>query len=313
MSAVAAPPPPPPPGGGSGKGPGHNSPGSSKGSRSTDPRNRGDGSSAKNAYWTQSLWNNPDQAQYVVNHRGLQPPYQWVRCTQGEARYDFDAGFPVYRVQGDRARVITSMANRKSMERARGDPFHDQFRGIEQEERDRVARHESVGNEEEIMEDLDEEYEGQDPSPFDTAMSSSRMGKPNHIRLLNSTEVNLIGPGSFSGNGSRDQTPVLGAPFTPHRRGTNTVVSSPLSPTGHSRSGASPQGQGFGSSPRGQELGSSTHNPSFGSSPRGPAFGSSPRGRGQTPSPHSGVPASSPRGSGSSSSPRDRRSGGSGS
>ncbi|KAH5488631.1 hypothetical protein HBI52_233020 [Parastagonospora nodorum] len=207
MSAVAAPPPPPPPGGGSGKGPGHNSPGSSKGSRSTDPRNRGDGSSAKNAYWTQSLWNNPDQAQYVVNHRGLQPPYQWVRCTQGEARYDFDAGFPVYRVQGDRARVITSMANRKSMERARGDPFHDQFRGIEQEERDRVARHESVGNEEEIMEDLDEEYEDQDPSPFDTAMSPSRMG-------------------SFSGNGSRDQTPVLGAPFTPRRRGTNMVVSS---------------------------------------------------------------------------------------
>lgn len=58
----------------------------------------------------------------------------------------------MYRVQGDRARILTSMVNKAAMERARGDRFYEQFRSIEQEERDRVARHESVGNEEEIME-----------------------------------------------------------------------------------------------------------------------------------------------------------------
>jgi len=43
--------------------------------------------------------------------------------------------------------------------------LYEQFHGIELEAATQT------------LTDLDEEYEGQDPSPFDTAMAPSRMGK----------------------------------------------------------------------------------------------------------------------------------------
>jgi hypothetical protein len=98
------------------------------------------------------LWSNPNQAHYLVNRGRMQPPYQWVRCTQGEARYDFDTGHPIYRIVNGTARRIGTVTNQDALNRARGDPFYDHFRQIEQEERDRVSRHEPIGYEEDIIE-----------------------------------------------------------------------------------------------------------------------------------------------------------------
>jgi hypothetical protein len=89
----------------------------------------------------------------------MQPPYQWVHWTQGEACYDFDTGYPIYRIVNGTARRIGTVINQQAMNSTRGDPFYDHFRQIEQEERDRVGCHESVGYEEDIIEgDWSQQY-----------------------------------------------------------------------------------------------------------------------------------------------------------
>jgi hypothetical protein len=59
---------------------------------------RGDGAFAKTAFWSTPLWNNPNQTQYLVFLRTMQAPDRWTRCTEGEARYDADAGFAISHV-----------------------------------------------------------------------------------------------------------------------------------------------------------------------------------------------------------------------
>jgi hypothetical protein len=98
------------------------------------------------------LWNDPDQTQYLVFRRTMQAPNRWTRCTEGEARYDADAGFSVYRVEGPNARRVNLLVGETP--RARGEAFYHTFREIEQEERDRVARHEPVGHEEDLLEGM---------------------------------------------------------------------------------------------------------------------------------------------------------------
>jgi hypothetical protein len=80
----------------------------------------------------------------------MQAPARWTRCTEGEARYDADAGFAVFRVEGPNARRVNLLAGETP--RARGEAFFQHFREIEQEERDRVARYEPVGREEDLLE-----------------------------------------------------------------------------------------------------------------------------------------------------------------
>jgi hypothetical protein len=169
----------------------------------------------------------------------MQPPYQWVRCTQGEARYDFDSGYSIYRIINGTARRIGTVINQQALENARGDPFHDHFLQIEQEERDHVGRYESVAYEQDIIgvrlssclegpsltiTDLDEEYEDQDPTPFNKAMSPSRGGKStlNSNHAPNQTDINFTGSGTFHGHRSTSSTGVhlhltSAAPALSHR------------------------------------------------------------------------------------------------
>ncbi|KAF2828597.1 hypothetical protein CC86DRAFT_404500 [Ophiobolus disseminans] len=217
MSAAAAPPPPPPPGGGPGKGfSGHNSPGKQK-----DTRQRGDGRTAVTAFWSQELWNKPNQRQFIV-HRRINPvPNKWVRTTFDEARFDAQTGFSVWEVGARASRRVNLVKGTLEFQ-----PYQWQNLQIEQEERRRVANREPLGGEENILDGVEEEYVGQDPAVFD---SPERKSPPSRYSL-----------------DSRGQNPGAspGAPSTPRRRG-GDQRSSPLNPNSGG-SGGSRGGRGQG-------------------------------------------------------------------
>ncbi|KAH7077903.1 hypothetical protein BKA63DRAFT_593188 [Paraphoma chrysanthemicola] len=231
MSAIQPPPPPPGGSGGPGKGPSHNSPPSNKFTPRRKARLvRGDGKSAQTAWWTDSLWVQVNQKQFMVHRRTNALPNRWVRTTEGEARYDAEMGFTVWELGAGTARRVNLV------EGSRLEPFQWQIAEVQEEERSRVARHELLPGEENIFDDVEEEYIGQDSSPFDSPFVS---------------KTSSPSPG-FAGD-----------PQTLSRRG-NDQKSSPPNPS------SSIGGRGFGSYP-GRNVGSSPRQGP--SSPMSPSAG----------------------------------------
>ncbi|KAH7088453.1 hypothetical protein FB567DRAFT_591847 [Paraphoma chrysanthemicola] len=249
MAAIQPPPPPPPGGnGGPGKGPSHNSPPSNK----SIPRRRarlvrGDGKSAQTAWWTDTLWAHVNQKQFMVHRRTNALPNRWVRTTEGEARYDAEMGFTVWELGAGAARRVNLVGD------SRFEPFQWQIAEVQDEERARVARHELLPGEENIFDDVEEEYIGQDPSPFDSPF----LGK-----------TSSPSSGGARGHRTMGSTSSAGIPQTPSRRG-NDQTSSPLnassSPGG--RGTGTQLDRGVGSSPR--QGPSSPMSPSAGKGRRG--------------------------------------------
>lgn len=141
------PPPPPPPGG---NGPGKGGPTHATSKVSPPPkkvaRSRGDGATAQTAYWTTALWNNPNQAQYLAHRRNQTAPYsKWVRCTQGEARYEAETGYHVYELGAENARRVNLLAGQPKP--AWDSAADRQLREIGEEEVARIYRHESLAGE----------------------------------------------------------------------------------------------------------------------------------------------------------------------
>ncbi|KAH8732417.1 hypothetical protein GQ44DRAFT_766556 [Phaeosphaeriaceae sp. PMI808] len=164
MSAIGPPPPPPSPSRGATKGgSGHNSPGSSKSRK--EPLRRGDGVTKETAYWTDALWSNCRQNQYLV-HRILER--RWVRCTESEARYEAEMNYPVWRLGpqgGRRVNLLASHDGRPGFE-----PFQRNFEQIIQVEQAFVAGRQYLSGDEDLLDGVGEEYTGHDSTPFGTSL-----------------------------------------------------------------------------------------------------------------------------------------------
>ncbi|KAF1841980.1 uncharacterized protein K460DRAFT_345399 [Cucurbitaria berberidis CBS 394.84] len=164
--------PPPPPGGNDpGKGgPTHAISKLSPPPKVTRARNRGDGKTAQTAYWSTTLWNNPSQSQYLVHRLNQPAPGKWMRCTHGEARYEAETGYPVYELGATHGRRVNLLAGQPQRDWDRATDRH--IDEIIEEEQACVRRHEPM-NEENVLEGVQEEYEGQGDSGFEPPYQSS--------------------------------------------------------------------------------------------------------------------------------------------
>jgi len=97
------------------------------------------------AYWSQELWDKPNQKQYLVHRRINAAPNKWVRTTLDEARYDAQTGFSVWEIGARASRRVNLVKGGQFQ------PFQWAYFQIEQEERRRVENREHLGGEENIL------------------------------------------------------------------------------------------------------------------------------------------------------------------
>jgi hypothetical protein len=121
-----------------------------RGSQGSGARVRGDGTTAKTALWSNQLWDNPRQRQFLVHRRTQPPPARWIRCTEQEAHYDAETGFTVWELGARAGRRVDLLTGRDG--RVQFVPFQWQMDEIVAEEQARVARHEPTPGEEDILE-----------------------------------------------------------------------------------------------------------------------------------------------------------------
>jgi hypothetical protein len=124
--------------------------GTHRGSPRPAPRVRGDGTSAKTALWSKQLWDNPRQRQFLVHRRTQPSSSRWARCTEQEARYDAETGFTVWELGARAGRLVDLLTGRDG--RPQFVPFQWQLDEVIAEERARIARHEPIPGEEDILE-----------------------------------------------------------------------------------------------------------------------------------------------------------------
>ncbi|KAF2033689.1 hypothetical protein EK21DRAFT_108819 [Setomelanomma holmii] len=195
----------------------------------------------------------------MVHRRTNALPNRWGRTTEGEAPFDAETGFTVWELSARAAARVNLVPSGKGFQ-----PFQWPYDEIVAEERARVDLHEPLPGEENIFEDIEEEFVGQDPSPFDRPESVGGSGSPPSSGF----------PGGRRGHQATGSTSsVGGAPSTPSRRGEG-MTSSPLHPASGS-GGPGSGGRGSGSSQRGRGTASSPRQ-----DPNSPLSPSAGKGRG---------------------------------
>ena len=107
---------------------------------------RGDGKTAQTAYWSDDLWRNCNQPQYLVHRRTNELPNRWVRTTFEEARFDAQTGFTVWHLDATGGRRVNLAAGPSQFQ-----PFQATYTEIEREEQRRVAEREYLPGDEDIL------------------------------------------------------------------------------------------------------------------------------------------------------------------